>query len=226
MTQAASVDHRAQLHKLMQATLADQAIHHAWNYQAVRPMPVPETWKPGQRVVGDCSKGVQYLCRWAHLPDPMKMAYGPWGNSETLCVALQHLDGASDLLVGDFVTFGVRGSEHAAMVLERGVDPLLWSFGHQGTPNTYRLSQDRRLRQFLRNPVPHYVPTPEDRLRARTGYFAWVAWKLGEGDWLHYGSANRKVRPKVGKLISPVWWKRYGQFLANRDKGDPVGSKL
>lgn len=219
-------DLRAKLHSLMQETLADEAARHDWTYHAVRPCVVPASWHAGLRVSGDCSKGVQFLCKWAGAAlDPMGMHYGDWGNSETLCVHLQHLGSARDLLVGDIVTFGVRGSEHATMVMERGDNPLLWSFGHQGAPNTYRLSQDGRVHQFLRNPVPVYVPTAADKLRAKTGYFSWVAWKLGEGDWHTYTPANPHVRPNVPKVISPVWWKRYAQFLANRHNGDPIGAK-
>lgn len=215
-----TTDYRHELHKYMVATLADEHRNHNWLYRAVRPMYVPSHWSLGTLVRGDCSKGVQYLCRWAGCSDPMKSNYGPYGNSSTLCHNLQHLDHASELLVGDIVTFGVAGSHHAAMVMEAGNDPLLWSFGHQGAPNTYRLSQDRRPRQFLRNPLPHYVPTPQDRLKHKTGYFAWVAWKLGEGDWYGYGSANPKLRPNVPKLIPPAWWRRYAMFILNRNKGD------
>lgn len=212
-----AVDRRAELERLMRATVDD---HTHWIYSYYRPLPVPVSWRPGQTVHADCSKGVQYLCRWADLPDPMDSGYGTWGNSATLWLKLQHLDHASDLLVGDVVTFGVAGRDHAAMVLEPGSDPLLWSDGHQGAPNTYRLSEDHRPAQFLRNPIPAYVPTPEDRLRARTGWFAWVAWRLGEGDWKTYGKRTKRVRPDVPRLIPPAWWSRYAAFMAGRRKGN------
>lgn len=217
---AAAHDVRAAMQRLMQATLADEQRNHTWTYRAVRPMAVPPRWQALERIVGDCSKGCQYLARWGGGPDPMGLNYGPYGNSATMCHHLQHLDRPSQLQVGDYVTFGVAGSEHAACVLEAGSDPLLWSFGHQGAPNSYRLSYDRRPHQLLRNPVPMYVPTPQDKLRLATGYFAWVAWKLGEGDWASYGPAASKVRPNVARVIGPVWWRRYLAFLANRNKGD------
>jgi hypothetical protein len=214
-----SVDYRAKLGELMRATLADEAARHDWSYAAIRPAYVPSSWRPGQYVRGDCSKGVQYLCRWAGAPDPMNQGFDPYGNSQTLWLRLQHLDSASELRVGDIVTFGFDGNEHAAMVLEPGSDPLLWSFGHQGAPNSYRLSYDRRYHQYLRNRLPDYVPTKADRLRARTGWFAWMAWALGEGDWQGYGKANRKVRPNVPKVIPLSWWKRRAKFLLNRKRG-------
>jgi hypothetical protein len=214
-----AVDYRARLAGLMRATLADEAAHRDWTYAKVRPMYVPESWRAGQHVRGDCSKGVQYLCRWAGAPDPMKQNYDSSGNSQTLWLRLQHLDRPSDLLVGDIVTFGFDGSEHAAMVFEAGSDPVMWSFGHQGAPNSYRLSADRRAHQYLRNPLPTYVPTKADRLRARTGWFAWMAWALGEGDWGGYGKANRKVRPNVATVIPLSWWRRRARFLLNRKRG-------
>lgn len=214
------MDVRAKLKSLMLATLTDEKQHATWTYHAVRPMTVPAFWHPGQRVTGDCSKGVQFLCKWAGGPDPMQMVFGKYGNSQTLWLRCQHLGSPSELQVGDFVTFGYDGRDHAAMVLEAGRDPLLWSFGHQGAPNTYRLSQDHRPKQYLRNPVPRYVPTPEDKLRAKTGWFSWVAWKLGEGDWRSHKPSDPKVRPNVPKRIPLAWWKRYALFIKNRNQAN------
>jgi len=214
-----SVNYRERLANIMAATLADNAAHHDWHYHAVRPMYVPHNWSVGQVVVGDCSKGVQYLARWAGVPhDPMGEKWGPYGNSQTLWLRLPHLLQASELKTGDIVTFGHNGDKHAAMVLEPGHDPLLWSFGHEGAPNTYRLSQDGRERQFLRLVLPEYVPPAEEALRAKTGWFAWVAWRLGEGDWRKYGKANATVRPNVPRVIPPTWWARLVVFLRNREK--------
>lgn len=217
-------DYRAELERVMRETLADEIAHSDWTYAAVRPCYMPTSkreWRPGTRVRGDCSKGVQFMCWFVPgLPDPMKENWDPYGNSQTLAVRLQHI-AKNDLLVGDIVTFGVAGEEHAAMVLEapskaNGYDPLLWSFGHQGAPNTYRLSVDRRPAQYLRNPLPSYVPTPLDKARARTGWFAWVAWKLGEGDYAAYGPANKTARPNVPKVIPAAWWTRYAKFVLRR----------
>lgn len=208
----------------MAATVADEAAKHDWTYRPVRPLPVPPSWKPGQAVVGDCSWGVKMLCRWAGAPDPMKSDYDGYGNSQTLWLRLQRLDSPSELLIGDVVTFGRDGSEHATMVYETGENPLLWSFGHQGAPDFYRLSADGRPAQYLRNPLPAYVPTQGDRLRAMTGWFAWVAWKLGEGDFKDSGAANPAVRPNVPKLIPAAWWLRYAKFLAARKRGNPATS--
>lgn len=214
-------DIRAELHRLMLATMFDEAQRHDWDYRAVRPLVVPAVWKPGDHVVGDCSKGVQYLDRWAgNQFDPMGMGWGPFGNSQTLCLHLEHVASPGDLDVGDDVTFGWAGNEHAAKVLEKGPDPWMWSFGHQGAPNKYRLSWDRRVKQFLRIHVVEPPPTPQEKLRALTGWFSWVAWRLGEGPWRKYGQANANVRPNVPKLIPVKWWKEYALFLKNRGGGN------
>lgn len=216
-----TTDVRRALKQLMQETLGDEYKNHTWTYRAIRPLAIPPSWAKGLRVVGDCSKGVQYLCKWAGmLNDPMGMNWGVYGNSTNLCLHLQHLDHRYELRVGDIVTFGAGGDKHAAMVYEPGSDPLVWSFGHQGAPNTYRLSQDHRQQQYLRIPTTDLIVLPEDKLRAKQGYFSWVAWKLGEGHWAPYGKANPKVRPHVPKVISPVWQWRYSLFLANRNRGN------
>jgi hypothetical protein len=216
----ATVDYRAKQKTLMRQTVADEAAHHDWTYLAARPRPVPPSWKPGQHVIGDCSKGCQFIDRWSGNPnDPMHMDYGPYGNSQTIWMHCQHLAHPSDLKVGDFVTFGYDGSEHAAKVYETGNDPLLWSFGHQGAPNFYRLSWDRRPHQLCRNPVPKYTPTPDQILRAKTGWFAWMQWLNGTGDWHKKGKKNKHVRPNIPRRIPLRWWKRRIQYHLRRHRG-------
>lgn len=209
---------RKRLVNLMRATLADQAANHTWTYHAVRPSYVPGSWKPLQPVTGDCSKGCQFLARWAAAPDPMRNGWGPYGNSSTIWLTLEHAVHAADLQPGDIVVFGPYGRDHAAMVLEPGGDPLLWSFGHQGAPNTYRLSQDTRAKTFCLLPIADPPPTPQDKLRARTGFYAWVAWRLGEGPWRQYGKQNASVRPDVPRVIPAAWWRDLARFLLARKK--------
>jgi hypothetical protein len=111
------------------------------------------------------------------------------------------------------------------MVYTTGRDPLLWSFGHQGAPNFYLLSQDSREHQLLKLGVPDPKPTPQDVLRAKTGYWSWVSWFLGEGEWRKYGHLNPTVRPNVPKKISQDWWNRLAAFEAARHKGNPPTTK-
>jgi hypothetical protein len=215
---------RKRLFSLMGATVADQARHGLWTYAAERPEPVPALWKPGQKVKADCSKGVQFLCCWAKAPDPMRSSFGPYGNSQTIWAMLPAVDRHA-LQVGDLVTFGADGAEHAAMVYQADADPVLWSFGHQGAPNFYRLSYDHREAQY-RQLMPtaaasQHVQTAGDKLRAQTGFYAWVAWRLGEGDWHSRGTANAIVRPDVPKVIPRDWWARNAAFIANRNQPNP-----
>lgn len=211
-------DVRSELVRLMRATLADRT---HWTYRAIRPLPIPISWHPGLPVTADCSFGVKLLCQWAKGPDPTGTP-GGYGNSTSIYLHLPHLGEARLMLPGDIVTFGSGGRSHAAMVLETGEDPLLWSFGHQGAPNAYRLSDDTRLKTFCRLPVKASPQTPEDKLRAKTGYWSWLAWKQGEGvdTWKPYGKENPKVRPDVPKVIPPNWWVARARFLAARKKGN------
>ena len=71
-----------------------------------------------------------------------------------------------------------------------------------------------------RIPVVDPPPTPQDKLRAMTGFYAWVAWRLGEGPFKKYGKRNPKVRPNVPKIISPAWWTRLARFQLNRKKAN------
>ena len=215
---------RKRLHDLMGATVADEIAHRTWTYRAVRPMPVPPTWKPGQRVIGDCSKGVQFLCKWAKAPDPMHDRYGVYGNSQTIWAALPQITDRNKLEVGDLVVFGPDGRDHVAMIYQTGADPVLWSFGHEGAPNHYRLSYDRRehaFRKLMTDPAAPIVSPAKAHLRAQTGYWSWLAWTLAEGDWRGQGDSNPTVRPNVPKIIEKDWWERREQFVANRLNPNP-----
>lgn len=220
-------DIRKELQNVMRETILDQNKNGNWSYWFYRPISGKPTklrkYIPGIKYRGDCSKGVQFICWWVPgCPDPMDNGWADWGNSQTLCVRLDHVGSPRDLLVGDIVTFGNYGSEHAAMVVEADPvngDPLLWSFGHQGAPNLYRLSHDKRPQQYRRLPVA-IVLTEDDMLRARDDWFAWVAWKLGEGPWKLHGKASPKVRPNVPKVIPMKWWLELAKFLRRRKKGN------
>ena len=209
---------RDKMEAKMRETLIDNARFHDWVYAAIRPLSVPHTWKPGQRVIADCSKGCQYIAHWGDAPDPMGRHFDPYGNSTTMTAHLPHLDHPSELQVGDYITFGFYGSEHAAIVLERGSDPLLWSMGHPGAPNTYRLSADHRVHYLLHNPTPKAPLTPKEKLRLKKGFWAWYQWSLGLGHWHHYGKKNKSVKTIVPKRIPLRWWKHRARLLMLRRK--------
>lgn len=220
---AAARNVRSQLLHFMDATLKD---HNHWDYDAVRPMHVPPSWHRGQHVRGDCSKGVQYLVKWSGGPDPMQEGFGPFGNSSTLAARLHHVGSIQEMQVGDIITFGPGGDEHAAMVKRRVlrgkkvVNLELWSFGSPAAPNTYYLSQDYRTHQLLRLPVGPMTPHSPDGLRLMTGYWSWLQWRLGEGYWKHYKPKARGVKPKTPRPIPLRWWRRYRRMVRHRKHGN------
>lgn len=43
-------------------------------------------------------------------------------------------------------------------------------------------------------------------LHASTGYWSWLAWRLGVASWKGYGKTNPTVRPHVAKAVPAAWW--------------------
>jgi hypothetical protein len=224
---ATEAEYRSALGALMDATVEDEAAGHYWTYRAVRPMPVPPAWHAGDHIEGDCSKGCQYQCRWVSLPDPMHADYDPYGNSTTLWLQLVHID-LQEVQIGDLVVFGINGSEHAAMVKKlvkkngKVTDLVLWSFGFEGAPNFYKLSQDPRVWQCLRLRVMSTSQKiPADVLVAKEGYGSWRQWRLGTGSWRGYGKRNRAVRPNVPHRIPLAWWRMFFASLRQQRSRRP-----
>jgi hypothetical protein len=112
-----------------------------WNYREVRPLSLPP--KLAHSVNADCSFGIKILCDWAGIDDPTGGKYDGWGNSGSMYKHLPHIT-LDQAKIGDIVVFGPNGEWHAAMILEPGKNPRLWSHGHQGAPNLYNLSDDKR----------------------------------------------------------------------------------
>lgn len=57
---------------------------------------------------------------------------------------------------------------------------------------------------------------PAAKLKAQTGYWAWLEWNLGESRWKGYAPRDPKVRPNVPRRIKPLWFARKAAFLAKR----------
>lgn len=53
-------------------------------------------------------------------------------------------------------------------------------------------------------------------LTVKSGYWSWLAWKLGEGPWKAYKPATPKVRPNVPPRIPAAWWSRERTYLHAR----------
>jgi GH24 family phage-related lysozyme (muramidase) len=60
------------------------------------------------------------------------------------------------------------------------------------------------------------VQKAEKALRAKTGYYAWLAWYLHEGAWKSYVVHATVVRPHVPKNVPSSWWRRERAFVAGR----------
>lgn len=56
----------------------------------------------------------------------------------------------------------------------------------------------------------------EAKLRAKTGFYPWLAWYLHEGDWRAYAVHASVVRPNVPRKIGAAWWRRERAFVGAR----------
>lgn len=214
---------------LIRKTCADQERLGHDVYGFFRPQTIPPAYVPGMKLVLDCSDYCRFVVRAAGVDDdPAGNDWASFGNSSSIWTHLHHVD-LKDAQPGDIVTFGYwTGEKHACILLDRDAKTGQWrvgNFGKQGQPVITWLAHEMAFHHGMtmtvcRLNVVEPPPTPEGRLRAETGFYHWVAWKLGEGAWKKYGKANKTVRPDVPFVISPVWWKRYAVFLKNRKKGN------
>jgi len=211
----------------MASTVGSQARIGNWRYAMIRPQDVQLTASQiaAQPVESDCSSGVRILCHAADAPDPAGLSYAPYGNSSSIWAHCHHID-LADVQPGDMATFGYwSGEHHVCMFWEKtsGGDWYVWNHGAPGQPIRSTLSRERDWHSpmtvtYVSLGVPDPPPTPEDKLREKTGFYSWVAWKLGEGPWRKYGKASPKVRPHVPRVIPVKWWRQYAAFLRARKK--------
>lgn len=211
----------------MASTVGSQARIGNWRYAMWRPQDVRYTAAQvvTDTIESDCSSGVRILCHAADAPDPAGNGYASWGNSSTCWAHLHHIDFA-DLQPGDMATFGYSTGEHHIWMAWRKLangDWEGWNHGRPGQPQKTLLSAEKAAHAgmtvtYLSLGVPDPPPTPEDKLREKTGFYSWVAWKLGEGPWKKYGKARPKVRPHVPRVIPVKWWRQYAAFLRARKK--------
>lgn len=81
-----------------------------------------------------------------------------------------------------------------------------------------RVRDTSLVQAFVRVPggKPPAKLGPLARLRARHGYWSWLAWYLGEGAWKKYGPKDPNARPSVTPRVHTSWWKALRLFLAAR----------
>jgi len=99
----------------------------------------------GGAITMDCSEGVTCLCKWAGLHDPNGRGYDGSGYTGTLLAHLRHYSEPAAAYVGAIVVFGPAPGDHAAMVMARGGDPLLWSHGFEGGPRVVPFTVERSV---------------------------------------------------------------------------------
>lgn len=218
--------YRNALKKLMVRTIADQKRIGNGRYLAVRPQEVISEYD-SQEYEADCSDYCRDLCRVVGLPDdPAGNGYADYGNSSSIWLHL-HETTLAAAKVGDIITFGRwSGEKHACMIMDLTdrLNPGVANMGEDGQPveSTYAIelanhpgcvASVRRL-----NLPPDPPPTPQQILRAKTGFYNWMSWLLAENAWRHYGKKNKTVRPDVPKVIPAAWWGRRAQYLLNRKK--------
>lgn len=156
--------------RIMHATVGNP---YRWTYNFVRPLYLPKRRltdaefasaaslkaalaKLVTRYRSDCSFGGKTLFWLAgYVDDPTGENWGPWGNTATTYQHLEKRPGldnayqpsAADLAkckVGDIGLVGFNGSLHFWIVMEPGPNPLVWSDGFDGAPNSYRALDDPR----------------------------------------------------------------------------------
>ena len=213
----------------MEETAAQEAADGNWTYAAVRPQDVQIPVLLPAKPEVDCSDGVRALCFAAKVPDdPAGLAYADYGNSSSIWLHLRKDDPPlTEVEVGDIFTFGYwTGEDHACMAYDvtDSANPQVWNMGEQGQPVIHALSIEVEAHAGMTvtlcklNLPPDPPPTPQQQLQAKTGFYAWVAWRLSEGPWKGYPPRYAAVRPDVPKVISPAWWLRLSQFLLARKK--------
>lgn len=214
----------------MALTATDEAESHNATYRAVRPSSVPtlvRRYTRDMRWTADCSSGARDVCWFTPgAPDPFQNGWAPFGNSSTIWAKLHHEDDHTKCEIGDFFTFGYRyGEKHVAMVYDISdpKNPRLWNFGRPGEPIITDLATEAAYHRGMvvtlcKAQIIDPPPTPQDKLRALTGFYAWLSWKQGYNVFRHYGPANKTVRPNAPLRIAAAWWPRRARFLANRKR--------
>ena len=151
----------------------------------------------GLPMESDCSSTCTCEFAWAGAPDPNGMNYDGVGNTDTMVehgklVPLAQVQAGNTLVIYfNGQGFTPADSEHVALVIEAGPDPLTISHGRDPI-GLCRVSQDGRPHQFYRfdtmGAVAHYPPgaTPPVSQRLIPGMTWAPNSPATKGDWLCY----------------------------------------
>jgi hypothetical protein len=89
----------------------------------------------------DCSSAITGIYRLANAPDPSGAGYDGPGTTGTFLAHGTPI-GRVRAKPGDIVVFGPGTGEHAAIVLQAGADPLLFSHGQERGPLAVRFTPE------------------------------------------------------------------------------------
>ena len=111
----------------------------------------------------DCSSFVAWLYRRAGAHDPNRRGYSGIGNTQTLAAMGKKIP---KVLArgGDVVIYNVDlplSTQHTALVIKGGLNPMTVSLGQEGDPSFVRVSQDPRKATFYRFPTDQGWPSEE-----------------------------------------------------------------
>jgi peptidoglycan hydrolase-like protein with peptidoglycan-binding domain len=136
--------------------------HAHFTYEEIRPMRLSRVWP----WVGDCSTFVTWLFWMLNLPDPNQLGYNGIGNTQSLYAKGTKIS-SGQVQPGDVVVYNATSgltTQHTALVVEGGPDPLTVSMGQQGDPSFVHVSQDGRTPFYVRflpaDPAPTPTPKP------------------------------------------------------------------
>lgn len=116
-----------------------------------------------------------------------------------------------------------------------GTTVVAWQFTDRAIVKGHALDGSRLLvgvksleipRPVAPKPAPRPTPKPAPKptpgrkapavLKAERGYWPWLEWYMGEGDWRGYVRQAKAVRPNVPRVIPARWWKAERAFLKAR----------
>lgn len=133
--------------------------YYNFHYEQVRPFSVLLK----REMFLDCSAFVAWCYRQAGAPDPYGLGYAGIGNTESLLAKGQRIP-VTKVRPGDVVVYNADkpvSTQHAAIIVAKGDDPLTVSMGQEGDPSFVRVSQDGRHPTYLRfDTTLRWKPTP------------------------------------------------------------------
>lgn len=170
---------------------------------------VPDTQKAWtQAYFNPWSISVEQIGRAAFTP-------ADWANR------LPEIQATARIFASEATKWGIpirRGAVSGCSIIRSGIvthnDLGQCGGGHHDPGAGYPL--DLLIKLTQQYAAPPVVTDAVQQLRARTGYYAWLAWTLGERPWKGYRPSTSTVRPHVPALIPGAWWTRRAAFVASR----------